>query len=318
MKRWNNWNIMRFSGILLILLPIAIVITIHGCAQTKEVKGKPLFFQNLPGLHESNGRIVASEEYTLDGEHQRVEGFRISYLSDGLKITGYLFKPREVSHPLPVLIYCRGGGPIIGRVDRKVTDYLAFLASKDYLVLASMYRGSCGSQGRDQFGGNDVRDVLNLLPLAESLPFADADRIGMLGFSRGGMMTLLSIKAGANIRAAAIVGAMTDLAATYREEKSWLRRLGLRFLIGAPVDESEAYKQRSAVYWAENIRVPLLILHGSADPKISVSQARRLAEKLRSLGAIHELVVYEGGDHDLDTDAFDRDRRVIEWFDNRI
>ena len=301
------------------LLPaLVIVLSIQGCAQTKEVKSKPFFSQNLEGLHESNGRIVFSETYPFEGAHRRVEGFRISYLSDGLKITGYLFKPGKVSHRLPVLIYCRGGGPIIGRVNRKITDYLAFLASKGYLVLASMYRGSCGSQGEDQFGGDDVHDVLNLIPLAGTLPFADSERIGMLGFSRGGMMTLLSIKSGAEIKAAALVGAITDLETTFNEEKSWFRRLGLRFLVGRPADEPEAYMQRSAVHWAETINVPILVLHGSADPKINVSQARRLADKLRQSGGTYELMVYPGGDHELETDAIDRDHRVIDWFDHYL
>ena len=54
------------------------------------------------------------------------------------------------------------------------------------MVLASQYRGNDGGQGKEEFGGSDINDVLNLIPLAESISFMNADRIVMLGFSRGG------------------------------------------------------------------------------------------------------------------------------------
>jgi len=56
---------------------------------------------------------------------------------------------------------------------------LGRIATWGYVVAASQYRGNAGGQGKEEFGGADVDDVLNLIPLLESLPQADTTRIGM-------------------------------------------------------------------------------------------------------------------------------------------
>jgi dipeptidyl aminopeptidase/acylaminoacyl peptidase len=76
--------------------------------------------------------------------------------------------------------------------------------------VASQYRGNAGGEGKEEFGGRDVDDVLNLIKLLISLPQADAKRIGMYGWSRGGMMTYQALARSDQV-AAAIVGAgVTD------------------------------------------------------------------------------------------------------------
>ena len=84
-------------------------------------------------------------------------------------------------------------------------------------MLASQYRGNDGGEGRDEFGGEDIHDVLNLIKMAKSLPFIDSSKIVMIGFSRGGMMTYLAIKHGAQIKAAAVAGGITDLGQMYND-----------------------------------------------------------------------------------------------------
>ena len=72
------------------------------------------------------------------------------------------------------------------RLQKKSLKYLSYLSRNGYVVLASQYRGNDGGQGQEEFGGADVNDVLNLMPLARSLSFADAKNTVILGFSRGG------------------------------------------------------------------------------------------------------------------------------------
>jgi len=91
----------------------------------------------------------------------------------------------------PCLISNRGGHEDYSAIDETVLGSLAKLASEGWVIAASQYRGGPGSEGRDELGGGDVDDVLNLIPLLESEPKADPTRIGMLGSSRGGMMTYL-------------------------------------------------------------------------------------------------------------------------------
>ena len=64
-------------------------------------------------------------------------------------------------------------------------DYLEYLASRGYVVAASQYRGNLYSEGRDEYGGQDVDDILNLIAKVKKLSYVDRENIFMIGFSRG-------------------------------------------------------------------------------------------------------------------------------------
>ncbi len=61
----------------------------------------------------------------------------------------------------------------------------------------------------------------------------------------------------------------------------------------------EAYKNRSAICWADEIDTPLLLLHGDADERVDVCHSVKMAEKLKEYNKEHELVIYAGGNHAL-------------------
>src|SRR5262249_49317825 len=139
----------------------------------------------------------------------------ITYSSDGLKVRAYLMAPREELFPkgtkLPCVIYNRGGHDTFNEpTDVDALLNLAPYANMGYIVVASMLRGSSGSDGHDEFGGKDVDDVLNLIPLLESIPRADAKRIGMVGKGRGGMQTMLALKRTERISAAIVNSGLFD------------------------------------------------------------------------------------------------------------
>ncbi len=308
---------MRKLGLLLLLLSAAGLP--FSCAPSKPSTDadSPSYVttgETSEGFQLLDRRPLEPSETWPDG----VAGYRFKYLSDGLEIVGYLFKPASPDALLPLLIFNRGGGPSFGCLDGKTLDNQAFLCSRGFVVLASMYRGSCGGDGSDEFGGADVDDVVNLVSLGRALPTVDPDRVVMLGYSRGGMMTFLAAKRGVHLRAAATVGAPTDLLETYRSIDSWFHRMGLRYLVGDPDENPRKYRARSAVCWPGEIKVPLLILHGEDDNKIGVNQAGRLAAELRALGTPHKLVVLQGGDHTLDSHREERDRLILEWFHKHL
>jgi dipeptidyl aminopeptidase/acylaminoacyl peptidase len=173
------------------------------------------------------------------------------------------------------------------------------------VAVASQYRGNGGGEGKEDFGGDDVHDVTNLITLLEALPYVDSDRIGMFGGSRGGMMTYLALKQQAlagtdDIKAAVTVGGISDLFAWDRERGGTLTNILWRPLVGAtPTQDPVAFEARSAVYWPELIQVPILLLHGEADRDVSVEQSRKLADALTEAGGSVELVTFPGGDHAL-------------------
>lgn len=299
----------------LLLVTVAIVcITFRISGNAVAFKGKKqLLQQDLNVLEDTDGKIVKQKQIKPKKFRDKVECYKIKYLSEGLKVVGFILKPK-VGSKFPVMIFNRGGSREYSKITLKKLTYLAYLSSNHYVVLASQYRGNDGGQGREQFGGKDINDVLNLIPLAKSLPFTDPNKIVMYGISRGGMMTYLAIKEGAKIRAAAVVGGVTDLIQTYKEREEAMKKV-IKELVG--LDRTE-WKKRSAYYWPEKINVPVLILHGEDDWRVKVSQAKKLSDKLKQLGKPHELVIFPKGDHGLNTHRRERNRKILEWFDKYL
>jgi dienelactone hydrolase len=246
-----------------------------------------------------------------------LELLRIKYMSDGLKVSGFIYKPKETAGKrLPAVIWNRGGAGEDTIIS--TANYLHFyemhrLASEGFVVLASQYRGYDGGEGRDEVGGADTNDVLNLFPLARSLGYVDMERVFMYGFSRGAQMTLQAIRRGAPVRAAGIVGAPTDLWLSFQENP------GIRDLItanwaGGEARREQNMEERSAVRWADKLTVPVLIFQGGADPAVSPNHALELARKMEEAGNLYELVVYARDDHFVTRNTEDCLRRTVEWF----
>lgn len=296
-----------------------VIVCLTGFVSAVEGKNEPSLVQNLDVLKDSNGKIVEQELIEVKSRFKdSVECYRIKYLSDKLKVVGSLIKPKRGRRKFPILIFNRGGNREYGKITDRTLIYLSYLASHGYVVLASQYRGNDGGGGREEFGGKDVNDVLNLIPLGKSLSFTEPDKTVMLGYSRGGMMTYLAIKKGAEIKAAAVVGGITDLIQLYKERESGMKRVLKELVGGSPKRKRREYKKRSVYYWPEKINVPVLILHGEDDWRVRVSQAKKLGEKLNELGKVHELVIYPKGDHGLNTHRADRNRKIFEWFEKHL
>ncbi|NBS67460.1 hypothetical protein EBT31_00910, partial [bacterium] len=137
--------------------------------------------------------------------------FRMRYLVHDHWVEGFLAVPKGAKK-LPCMIYNRGGSFAFGEIDDHLLKvHITKLASLGYVVIASQYSGNGGSKGKDEVGGEDIEDVLMLKECLLEIPEADESRIGMFGGSRGGMMALLALRKVSWIKAAVILGAMTNL-----------------------------------------------------------------------------------------------------------
>jgi len=244
---------------------------------------------------------------------------RITYLSDGLRIQGFLVKPKAPG-PWPCVIYNRGGNRDFAPVDEAVVaGLLCRIASWGYVVVASQYRGWADNEGRDEFGGADVDDVLSLLPLLDAERGADASRIGMYGASRGGMMTCLALTRTDRIRAAALRCGVTDLTG-WRRERGDMEEVFRALIPGYDPGDDATLRARSAVHWVERLcrSTPILLLQGNADWRVNPASALRFAEKLLEAGHPFRLVMLEGADHTLTGHTAERDRQVRDWFDRFV
>ncbi len=241
---------------------------------------------------------------------------RIIYNSDGLQVNGITCFPAKIDlKKHPILIYNRGGTRDYGRLTvRTVLRAMLPFARTGYLVYASNYRGNDGGQGADEFGGDDLNDIFNLLEIAKQNPAWDGKNIFMLGHSRGGMMTYLSLRKDKTFNAAISIAGLSDLI-EWKVERPLIEEQVYKTTIPNYLNSpDDAILNRSAVCWAEEISTPLLLLHGTADEAVSLGHSTRLAEKLAALGKIHELVIYEGGNHALLRHWDEVIAKCLSWF----
>ena len=296
------------------------------------------YAQQASATSSTDGKIIEQTAYALPAYEELTDRFRggypkegvekmrasadlellkIKYMSDGLKIVGFIYKPKVTTGKrLPAIIFNRGG-LADGAIGPENFNYLWEMhryASEGFVVLASQYRGTGGSEGKDEVAGADTNDVMNLIPLARSLGYVDMDRLFMWGYSRGAIMTLQAIRRGAPLRAAAIVGAPTDN--TAQANNHGFIQFARSVYPDFDARKEEHLRSRSAVLWADKLDVPLLILQGGADPGVKPTQAMALAQKLDEAGKLYELVIYAKDDHPVSQNAEDRLRRTIDWFKN--
>jgi dipeptidyl aminopeptidase/acylaminoacyl peptidase len=274
-------------------------------------------------------RVILSEEAIARIETRQpnirkqlaaADVYSITYLSDGLRVKGYLAVPREGGR-LPCLILNRGGNRDFGAwTDERAVVRLGGMAAWGYVVVASQYRGNAGGEGIEEFGGRDVNDVLNLVPLLEAHPRADAARIGMWGWSRGGMMTYLALTRSDRIAAAVVGAGMADAFDNVSRRPDMETGVFAELVPDFVANRDSALAERSAVRWPEKLHkeTPLLLLHGSADWRVHPTEALTMARKLYDSRHPFRFVFFEGGDHGLGEHAEEVDRLTRDWFDRYV
>jgi dipeptidyl aminopeptidase/acylaminoacyl peptidase len=241
---------------------------------------------------------------------------RFLYNSDKEIVRGYSAYPGDIEKKLPVIIWNRGGNDKSGLLDDFLaTGILGEIASWGYIVFASQYRKN------DGFGGREVNDVLNLIDIAKKFELSDEKNIGMEGWSRGGMMTYMTLARIEEIKTSVIIAGLSDL---LRNEKN--RKLGnvyrKHFGSDDPVEFEQRKKNRSAVNWAEKIsgNTSILFIHGTADEKISVEDSGEMYEKLSRINVKtkYELKLIDGGDHYLRNNKKEVSVLRKNWFDSNL
>jgi dipeptidyl aminopeptidase/acylaminoacyl peptidase len=115
---------------------------------------------------------------------------RLLYASDGLAVVAYLWRPATVDgRQLPLIVFNRGGNGEQQKLRPNTQFGFWRFVQADYVVLATQYRGNDGGEGAESWADGDVRDVLNLFPVAEKLGYIDMKNAFMLGYSRGALVT---------------------------------------------------------------------------------------------------------------------------------
>jgi dipeptidyl aminopeptidase/acylaminoacyl peptidase len=262
----------------------------------------------------------------IERRQQTIDCRIFVYESDGIAVEGVMLRPKNTATAtatkLPVVIYNRGGNAKGGTlIYGSIHHSLMPIAELGYIVIASQYRGAKGlptSVSRniqlDQFGGDDVNDIKNLLPIINGMPDADPNRIAMKGFSRGGMMSYLAARDMPQLKALIVEAGVTDLEASLAEREA-MENIYTRFIPNYATEKSAQLKARSVLHWLDKLpaTLPVLLLHGDKDVRVEVAQSQNLAKALAEKGQPHKLVIYPGADHMLYPNRAEADAETAAW-----
>lgn len=283
---------------------ILFLLILNGCSSVNERSS------NFSNLIDYQYLIQTNSEFT-----HPLETYKIRYKTDGFEITGYLTKHQD-SIKRPTIIFARGGNRDLGTFTSKSLFYQQFLASKGYNVLSSQLRGNMFSEGKDEFGGRDLNDILQLLEINKSLEFTN-NKVGVYGISRGGLNAYQISRLTDDIDAIAVVGAPTNPRLDFDTRPEMYDNV-LRELVGDTIEFKNEYDYRSPLVWADEINEPVLILHGKDDWRVKPINAELMIEKMKLLNKEIEYEIIDNGDHGLNTHRELRNDKVVNWFNKHL
>ncbi len=267
-------------------------------------------------LKQKLSEVLTVDELKMAERNSRsIIAERILYKSNGHNVVGFIVRPKATG-VYPCIISNRGGTGEFGAIKLgQVFWSLARMAQWGYFVIASQYSGNAGGEGYDEFGGADLDDVLNLQKIILESPTADASKIGMFGASRGGMMTYMSLAKVKWIKAAVTVAGVSNLPRNAKLRSEMKENFKERF--GGSAAE---LKKRSAIFWPEKFsrKVPILLMHGTADWRVSPLDSLDLANAFYKHQVPHRLVMFEGADHSLNEFRDERETMTKQWFDRYL
>ena len=202
-------------------------------------------------------------EYESAAKDKRFSLKKVSYASDGLEVFSYVYEPVKAKEKLPVIVFNRGSF-VREEFAPELLAMFHRLGEAGFIVVAPMYRQSGGSAGRDELGGADLADLMNVTSVIATLPSADSRNTFLYGESRGGMMTFQAVRDRFPARAAATFGGFTDLGAMIASNPQ-ARKMADTVWPDYATNAAVIHERRSAVVWAGKIGVPLLIMQGGDD-----------------------------------------------------
>ena len=272
-----------------------------------------------------NLRRITHQNDALMNELQIAQTEEVNFKSkDGTEVHGLLTYPVGYTRGTKVPLLLRIHGGPNGQDEHAFSFERELFAANGYVVVAVNYRGSNGRGSTYQkaifadWGNKEVVDLLGAMDYVQKLDYVDPSRLGIGGWSYGGILTNYTIATDGRFKAA-ISGAGssnqismygTDMYITQYENE-----------LGPPWKNQDLWIKLSYPFFhADRIRTPTLFMGGEKDFNVPLLGGEQMYQALRSLGVDSELVIYPNQFHGITIPSYKKDRfeRYVAWYDKYL
>jgi dienelactone hydrolase len=221
----------------------------------------------------------------------KIECTKIKYRSNvgDMDIPAYLYQPlqKRGARGHAAMIWVHGG--VHGNWAITYFPFVKEAVERGYVIIAPEYRGSTGYGEAHylaiDYGAKEVDDVMSAHDYLKTLTHVDPDRVGMMGWSHGGYITLLSLFRDAHpFKAGAAIVPVTNLVfrLSYKGpgyQRDFSTQQGI---LGLPFEKRAEYIKRSPLYHVEKLNVPLLVHVATNDTDVDYVEDQQIVDALRS------------------------------------
>jgi dipeptidyl aminopeptidase/acylaminoacyl peptidase len=238
---------------------------------------------------------------------------------DGTPVAGYLYKPLDYTpgKRVPTLLNPHGGP--VGQYSASFYHLAELYAANGYAVLLPNPRGSSGYGQKfceaifADWGNKDFQDDMAMVDYAIEQGIADPEKLGVGGWSYGGMSTDFIIAQTTRFKAAVSGASIALIASGFghdQYQKDYFSELGY------PWENKAVWEKISPFYRVKNITTPTLFMGGDIDWNVPILGSEQMYQALKTLGRTTELVVYPGEFHGFTTPSHIKDRmeRNLAWY----
>ena len=248
---------------------------------------------------------------------------------DELQIPGILYMPKQAStaSPAPALVWVHGGPG--GQSTKGYSATIQHLVNHGYTVLAANNRGSSG-YGKTFFhlddrkhGEEDLMDIVYARRYLEGLDGVDKDRIGIIGGSYGGYMTVAALAYHPEVFDVGVdIFGVTNWERTLKSIPAFWGafRDALYDEMGDPATDQERHRAISPLFHTENIIKPLYVVQGANDPRVLQVESDELVKAVRANGVEVDYVLFpdEGHGFQKRKNRITNSERIVQFLDKHL
>ena len=239
---------------------------------------------------------------------------------DGLELTAWVYRPPQTSGPVPTVMEFHGGPE--GQSRPWFVSLYQALLEQGIAVFVPNVRGSSGfgktfvnlDNGPLRYDG--IRDIEVCLDHVVESGLAEPDRIGIMGGSYGGYMTMAGLTtypdrfaAGANLFG------VVNFETFFAQTEPWMAAIST-IEYGDPVTQRDLLRDLSPIHKIDRVTAPTIVLHGANDTNVPVVEAEQVVEALRGRGVPVEYILFPDEGHGFVNEAnrIRSDVAIVHWF----